>query len=325
MSTIDFWKAVAERDYDLYVLGEKKPDEIRQFLKEEDESLETLLYNYVGNKLDTVFVEIGSGTGRYFQYFGKKIITDKLYREHLKFIVGIDFCKNMIRKSIENLSQLANELAQETNRSIESIKEELSQRIIPIQGDATRPFLRVSGGKVVVGIMFGTLGNIREREKVLKSAARILGNDGKIIISVFNNEFMDIGFNVYRSLAQEGFVSLSNLNSKNSDFTAPTTGFYSHWFSHKEFKELLERHFRKKPDIIPFRKRGLLAVAQPRISRRGKKLPKGISLRILCPNCNNNMGILLPLKVPEIYCHQCKRKYVVEKLNGFYFPVIGGE
>jgi len=329
MSSVDFWKKVAERDYDLFVLGDKAPREIELFLEEEDKKLEAFVSKYV-KRSHTVFVEIGSGTGRYLKFFGKKIITDKLHANNLRYIVGIDFCGTMIRKSIKNLNAMVGELAAGTERSVESIKREFISRIVLIQANAARPILRVRSAKIIVGLMFGTLGNIKDRESVLRNLSKIFENGGGIIMTVFNRDFMDIGFEVYRSLSHLGFKGIKRLTFENSDFSSPS-GFYSHWFTYDELAELLKRHFGREPTIVPFRKRGLLASTRPRVRRyrgtssKSRKEGEG-DIVLICPNCERELHAFRPpLRAKELLCSSCKSQYKVEDFGGFSFPILVGK
>lgn len=332
MSTADFWDDAASKNYDVLVLGDDAPNEIRSFIRLEDKRLDDVISSYIKKNKDVIFVEIGSGTGRYLRYFGEKIICFKKYEEHLKYVIGVDFSKKMIEASIENLvhtrkvneqtiTSLADLLARKMNFPIEKIREKLASKVVVMYADASKPFLRVVGANVVVGIMFGTLGNIgeKERKKVLSNVCSMLEESkGKAIITVFDKVAMKIGYEVYNELASKGFTRLGNIKFRDSDFTSPK-GFYSHWFSLDKFNTLLENQFKKRPAIESIGARGLLAIAEPKTFRPTKKTKPGIYL--LCPSCGETIGTV-PLRDQTLTCDHCKVRYIVKEFRGFRFPVL---
>lgn len=330
MSTYRFWEDASKKDYDLLVLGEDAPAEIRVFLQEEDKKLSEVVDRYIQNNEDVIFVEIGSGTGRYLRCFGRKIITDKGYANHLKYVVGLDFCKPMIQTSIKNLvcsrevngktfTSLADRLASDTGLKLDSIRDKLSSRIQLINGDATNPFLEVSGAHVVVGIMFGTLGNISRSDQVFRNVNRIFTDGGKVIITVFNRKFLDIGRQSYKELAEGGFQSLESLSLEDFSFRS-REGFYSHWFDETDFKSSLAKHFHGEPEIVSFATRGLMSIAEPKPPATRSRRKK-LQLNILCPKCGKTIGIL-PVQPKRLTCSSCGIAYDVEEFKGFRYPVL---
>jgi hypothetical protein len=65
MRSLNFWDAVASDYYDVYVLGQNAPLEIRGFIEEEDKKLYRSLESLIKDREEFIFVELGSGTGRY--------------------------------------------------------------------------------------------------------------------------------------------------------------------------------------------------------------------------------------------------------------------
>lgn len=330
MSTYEFWEDASKKDYDLLVLGRDAPEEIQNFLHEEDKRLSGVVDKYIQGNKDVVFAEIGSGTGRYLKCFGRKIMTDKQYNKHLRYVVGLDFCKPMIQTSIKNLVcsrtvngktfvSLADQLSSDTGFSLESIKKKLASRIHLINGDATKPFLRVSGAHVVVGIMFGTLGNISKSDKVFQNVNRIFSDGGKVVVTVFNKKFIDIGTKSYKELSRRGFKSLDLLSVENSTFSSEE-GFYSHWFDEEKFKPLLAKHFKPEPQVSPFATRGLMGVAEPYPSEKQVERKK-LRLDILCPRCGNAIDAV-PVQPARLACSSCGITYEIEESEGFRYPVL---
>ena len=88
MSTISFWDNAATGLYDKFVLGSDAPYDIRRLIAQEDQIVKEVIEGYIANGGNVVFVEIGSGTGRYVNLLSRQILLDKDYRRCLKYVVG---------------------------------------------------------------------------------------------------------------------------------------------------------------------------------------------------------------------------------------------
>jgi SAM-dependent methyltransferase len=331
MQTHDFWDSAAKKYYDNFILTNGSPYEIKRLLETEDRFINESLTQIFSNDDDVVFIEIGSGTGRYLRLLGRKALTDNKYQKHLRHIIGIDFSKSMIETSIRNIIHskknigskilpLVAELKTTTNLSLQTITDGLKQKIQLIHADVTKPFLEVTGVKIVVGIMFGTLGNIPNQEAVLNHIKELVDENGEIIITIFNSEAVDVGFKTYRELAEKGFSSLSQIKfSGDTNAFTSDTGFYSRWFSSKDLKDLLEKIFHARVNIIPIASQGMLATLT--IYPRSIKKESEIGLRILCPECGSAL-MNLPTTLSKISCKKCLKSYTIFHINGFHVPSL---
>lgn len=330
--SMDFWNQAANGFYDQLVLGNDAPYDIKRLLAEEDKILINAVDSYVENGRDLVFVELGSGTGRYLKLLGKKVILDRLYGKHLKYIIGVDFSEPMITTSINNLVRsgrtqgkrepsLAEGVSLEARLSIQEVETRLRERILFIRADGTKPFLKSHGINIVIGIMFGTFGNIPQQEELLQNIADSFEDSGKLIITVFNREFKGVGFKGYSQLAAKGFRSLSPLvwDEEASVFTSGA-GFYSRWFSHEEFKGLLNKHFSGNLQIVSVAIQGLLATVNLEGGKEsGRHLTSGKlepAINLLCPICGQ-VTASLPSEVRNIACSSCGAHYNTEVVRGF--------
>lgn len=337
MSILDFWDNAADGVYDKFVLGADAPYEIRHLLAQEDKELMEVIESYLVDGHDVVFIEIGSGTGRYMRLFGKLIFTNKLYKKHLRYIIGIDFSRRMIEASAHALvgstgarknkeSSLIAELKTITGLTSQYILDTISERVHLLHADATKPFLEASNTKIVVGIMFGTLGNIPDAAAVISNVKSLVHNEGVVVVTVFNSEATDIGFKAYSELTKRGFTNLAPLrwDPQNSVFTSDL-GFYSHWFSFREFKTLMEKHLEAKTDIIPLASQGMLAKAilsgTPKVSQSLDIQRQPPTVRVLCPTCGNAIGIV-PVSDKKLLCDVCGHDYTVITINHLCIPSL---
>jgi len=330
MSTVKFWNEAAKGVYDTCVLGARAPKKVKDFIVEEDKRITRVLESYVKRGKEVVFVEIGSGTGRYLKLFGKKILTDKSFSRNLKYIVGIDFSEAMIKTSIENLvhsreignvtiRSLVDELAPEMNISTKTMKKKLSSRVILVNGDiTTKPFLRIAGINVVVGVLFGTLGNISPRKRGLALRnMRTISTDPEFLITVFDHKKMQVGWEIYRELSNAGFYLLKPMVTHNSEFTT-TKGFYSEWFTEETFKSLLNKNFaHDESEVIPF-KHGLFG----RVKVKGNAPLGEFTMDLVCVKCGGVLSRLPLPAVKSLKCSSCSSSYKVVKYLGFQYPII---
>jgi len=337
MSILDFWDNAADGVYDRFVLGTDAPYEIRRLLAQEDRELTGVIESYFATGHDVVFIEIGSGTGRYIRLFGKLIFTNELYRKHLSYIVGTDFSMNMIETSAHTLVSsttlhknktlsLITELKTITGLPSKDILATLSKRFQLLHADATKPFLEASNAKIVVGIMFGTLGNIPDAAAVISNVKSLVHNEGIVIVTVFNSEAIDVGFKAYSELTKRGFTNLAPLrwDPDNSVFTSDL-GFYSRWYSFQEIKTLIESNLETKADIIPLASQGLLAKATlssvPKTSQPSRNQNEYPTLKVLCPNCGNPISVV-PVTDKKLLCDRCARDYAVTTIKPLCIPSL---
>ena len=337
MSTLDFWDSAADGTYDEFVLGDGAPYEIRRLLAEEDRELMSVIEGYFAKGEDVVFVEIGSGTGRYMRLFGKLALTNELYGKHLKHIVGMDFSLRMIETSARALVgqasgrrnrelSLAAELEKTTDLPRETILEALTKRIHLLHADAGKPFLKVSDSKIVIGVMFGTLGNIPDAAGAISNVRSLVQDEGVLVVTAFNCESTNVGFKAYTELTKRGFSGLAPLrwDPVNSVFTSDL-GFYSHWFSFNELRTLIEGQSGATADIVPLASQGMLARAvlcgAPKVPESRDTKLRTPTLSMLCPACGNPIGDL-PVSGNEIACPVCVRDYPVLTVERFCVPSL---
>ena len=337
MSILDFWDNAADGVYDKFVLGTDAPYEIRRLLAQEDSELIGVIESYLVKGHNVVFVEIGSGTGRYMRLFGKLIFTNELYKKHLRYIIGIDFSRHMIETSARALVSsttvgknkilpLIAELKTMTGLTSKDILGTLSKRVQLLHADATKPFLEASNAKIVVGIMFGTLGNIPDAASVISNVKSLVHNEGIVVVTVFNSEAIDVGFKAYSELTKRGFTNLAPLrwDPVNSVFTSDL-GFYSRWFSFQEFKTLIEKNLETKAEIIPLASQGMLAKAilssVPKVSQSLATQHQNPTLKVLCPTCGNAIGIV-PVSDKKLLCDTCGHDYAVITINHLHVPSL---
>jgi SAM-dependent methyltransferase len=337
MTILDFWDNAADGVYDKLVLGTDAPYEIGHLLVQEDRELTQVIEGYLVDGFNVVFIEIGSGTGRYMRLFGKLIFTNELYKKHLRYTIGIDFSRRMIEASAralvgstglrknKELSVVA-ELKTKTGLTSKDILDTLSKRVHLLHADATKPFLEASNAKIVVGIMFGTLGNIPDAASVISNVKSLVHNEGIAVVTVFNNEAIDVGFKAYSELAKKGFTNLAPLrwDPKNSVFTSDLD-FYSHWFSFRDFKTLIEKHFEAKAEIIPLASQGMLAKVilhgGPKVSQSPTIQYQSPILKVLCPTCGNAIGTI-PMSGKNLMCTMCGHDYAVITKNHLRIPSL---
>ncbi len=325
--SLAFWNMAAE-NYDEYVLGLSSPTEIRELEICEDKFFDLVLREHINSQKKTIFIEVGSGTGRYLLRCLNKIFTQKNYQQFLLYIVGVDFSIGMIEKSIQNITDYLPKLAKIADIDIQKAKRKLSERLLLVNADATGPFLSLEGDALsIVGMMFGTLGNIHEEniEAVLSRIRSLVDHGGEGIVTVFNKKEANIGRATYNEMQQLVGTDLC-YNEDTGTFRTSDKGFYSHWFEEASFKELLARN---RFDVIEERKiakRGIGArfsttVGKKRLFRAYKTHP---ALFLLCPICSNKL-LQLPVTSWRISCPNCFSKFPVREINGFKVPVLLAE
>jgi SAM-dependent methyltransferase len=237
-----FWNK-ASQNYDEYVTDKVTAyPEIRNY-ENFEESLTLAIVNYLATKgKDFAFIEAGSGTGRYMEILGYKVVRsiknsqaglfpyDDSLSKYLKVIVGIDFAKRMIVTAERRLRGIINEEGNSLyellgdrlrfiNRPIEDISEELI-----LKGDE-------KGLTRFICCMFGTLGNIHReaRKRAVRCMSRLVGDDGILLLSVFNrNKLKELGY--YSYWAVQGLIGVPDINYEEGDVITKK-GFLSHWYT----------------------------------------------------------------------------------------------
>ncbi len=201
-----------------------------------------------------VFVDAGSGPGRYLLLLGSKISanscrelkknpeTEKLYRhdqsyeKNLQCIIGIDYSEEMTRNSAVLLRRYG-------------LGTYLNERIFPVTGVVQDFHLNNSmfddTHKVIV-CTFQTLGNQENRDlqvQLLKSMKKLASPNGTIIVSVFNKRlFKDFGLKTFYGKEVKktvGDIIASKEDLENSVLRT-TKGVYSKWFSKNDLESLFK-------------------------------------------------------------------------------------
>jgi len=227
--------------------------------KYEDLFLRTRMREFIersdGNHKGVVFIEVGSGPGRYLVQFGGKIESndnaceqfrknsassdlysyDPLYEKNLKLIVGIDFSERMIRSALEWLKQ---------NKLCDLF---LNDRIVMIQ--AASQFLNLSfqdtpykDSHKIVTCVFQTLGNQMERSlqiDLLKKMYKWAQPHGIIFVSVFNRGVFHHYFEPYYLGIEETIGPIHrDEESLEKAILKTKWGVYSRWFDRKALRDL---------------------------------------------------------------------------------------
>lgn len=229
-----FWDAASEH-YDDFVI-KRPPPIMGKYEKWEDKILDTIIVDVL-KKEEVIFLEIGSGTGRYLTRYGERFKRGIYPFTNLLAIVGIDFSEKMLEKSIKNL---------ENNK----LKELIGTKIFLIRADARNlpisfkkdPSLRHV--KKVVAIMFGTIGNIPTgREKVLEHlSSDLLKHNAIGVISFFNKDaLLKTGIEEYNKITEVVGRPLTYFNE--GIVVTQRDGrpfFYTKWFDYNEFTAQIE-------------------------------------------------------------------------------------
>ena len=345
----EFWRGATQQDrYEYLVDSPFAIPEIRIFHDDEERILLKLLRGYIDRKKDTVFIEIGCGPGRIVRRIARLVIENpQTWGQYLKYVVGIDFELGMIERAIESLTikekrirdwtrrGTAHEIATVTGLVPRKVKEALRKRIFFIDADANLPFLQCESLVPVVGIMFGTLGNIPTMQRVLGRISELCQPSGKVLIVVFNRNNHQIGSDRYRTLAEGNFKPLheTSWNEEDGIFTSPG-GFYSRWFSESDFAKTLRRHFEKGFEIKQVGQNGFCAVVKPKRSLKKQivdavkvQSQRDSSLTLLCPRCGHPIekGEFPLPNVTEISCKAQKHRFSVIKVMGFRVPLLETE
>lgn len=209
-----------------------------------------------------VLVELGSGVGRLLHQYGSGISTNdeaciyyrrlgpQLYRpdylpngDNLRLIVGVDFSRYMLKKSVAWL---------QSDRLGPLIRE---GRIAQLLGTIRSLRLGFDDGVLtnsvrVVCILFQTIGNQLGSDlqvEMLKKAKDIAGPDGVVFVSAFNGEAFDQQSKAYyesivRSVGQAWYWG--------DDFFLSKKGVYSKWMRPDEMKRLFRQADMKQAVVL---------------------------------------------------------------------------
>jgi len=337
---LEFWDRVASI-YDERVILHPPPM-MHEYELWEDEQLDLIMWGMIENK--TIFLEIGSGTGRYLTRYGKQMLEKPEFSANLLAIVGIDFSEEMIRKSIINLKAA-------------HLEKLIGRRIFLVRADATNPPISfkkpgLNAIQKIVAIMFGTIGNIKKgRQNLLRYlCSNLLNTNGIGVISFFNRHALTAkggGLEDY-SLIPEIVGTPLQWNPKNG---IVTTGkkFFTEWFEYETFAkqiesvnlEIIQRLEGPGPKVpkvfrlplwskVP---RGYIVTVAPkncslretvnRISKNEKisiSPEKLFQKMLVCPKCRPENSDTLVFKSTEISCRQCGTRFPIKSINGVRVP-----
>lgn len=216
-----FWKGASQEDaYEYLVDGPDALQEIRQFHEMEEDRLMNLLQKHVAKREKIVFIEIGCGPGRVIRKVAQRVFENpETWGKCIALIIGIDFELSMIKKAISSLivrrRQIRNwvtegaayHLSKVLNQPTRKIKETLRNRLVFINADADANFppIHTSGFTPVLALMFGTLGNMPNFDKVLANISKLIEPSGEAIIVVFDKYKKEKGQERYDILAKQFF------------------------------------------------------------------------------------------------------------------------
>lgn len=168
--------------------------------------------------------------GERYRWFAGELYNYKpVYENHLKLLVGIDFEKRMIDKSVGWLkrSGLSHLMA--------------TYRVLQIRALVTELNIDLDSGiKKVVTILFQTLGNqVGERLQIamLKKAKEFASPNGIVFVSVFNKEsFQDQAERYYASIKE----SVGKIAYCKDGVFLSDKGVFSVWFSENRLRRLFK-------------------------------------------------------------------------------------
>lgn len=225
----------------------------RQYERYEDLYLDSVLEEAL-RKGKVIFIELGSGTGRYLIRFGSRMVKDRKaagkyrenreigrfyswnrsYAKNLSLLIGIDFQPLMIERSVELLANLR-------------LGGLIGKRILPIVAAGQKFHLSLEKYKnalKVVSCVFQTLGNQKTaglQVDLLKSMNELIEPNGKMIVSVFNRDEFDYGMKVfYPEVWPTVGDVLSTEEERKKGLLRTTRGVYSQWFSKHDVEQLFK-------------------------------------------------------------------------------------
>ncbi|MDE1726064.1 MAG: methyltransferase domain-containing protein [Thaumarchaeota archaeon] len=201
-----------------------------------------------------VFVDAGSGPGRYLLLLGSKINPNSCrelkknpetktlykhetsYEKNLCYVIGIDYSEKMTLHSATLLQRYG-------------LGNYLNERIFPItavvQDFHLNDTIFDNAHKVIV-CTFQTLGNQENRDlqvQLLKSMKKLASPSGTIIISVFNKKlFKDFGLKTFYGREVKRTVGniIASKEDEENSVLRTTKGVYSKWFSTNDLESLFK-------------------------------------------------------------------------------------
>jgi hypothetical protein len=246
----EYWKRVSEEYDDAFSIHSDlhEPGSIA-YEEFEDTQIEEIMEMLVSSG-PTVFVEIGSGTGRYVHKYGCKMCKsskegigfnfDPRYDKNLKLIIGIDCSFPMIKKSLNRLR-------------VAGLAGELWNRILLINAYGEESFLDLNSlrkfrdSQKVVCCVFNTLGNVEpynRRLMILRNMRKLALPNGIVIVSVFTAEtdkdFQEESVSYYTHPSVKRLIRPRSMLSFISR-TVRTDDFVSHWFKRSEIESLMRK------------------------------------------------------------------------------------
>jgi SAM-dependent methyltransferase len=345
----EFWRGASqEARYEYLVDSPMASPEIRAFHDDEESVLLNLLQQYVDREQNVAFIEIGCGPGRIIRRIAGNIVKQpKTWGRYVRYVVGVDFEIRMIERSIESLIKkerivrdwvsvgTAHELSQLTDQSPASVKTIFREQVAFVDADAELPFLRCKSITPIVGLMFGTLGNIQRTKSILRCVSKLCGSNGKALIVVFKKENHPVGLERYTSLANRDFEPLKKTEWKEEGgyFTSPK-GFYSRWFSADELRDLLKPYFARGFKVKELGRNGLYAILSPKSSISRITIRDAFysrtekpHLHLLCPVCGTELqGGVLPLQSSsDLLCPRKGCRFKVRNIMDFMVPILETE
>jgi SAM-dependent methyltransferase/uncharacterized protein YbaR (Trm112 family) len=201
-----------------------------------------------------VFVDAGSGPGRYLLLLGSKISSnscrelknnpetavpykyDVSYERNLRYIIGIDYSEEMTSHCAKLLKKY-------------SLGDYLYERIFPITAtvqDFNLNHEMFDNHYKVIVCTFQTLGNQENQSlqvKLLKSMKRLASPHGTVIVSVFNKRlFRDFGLKTFYGREVKRTVGdiIPSKEDEANSVLRTTKGVYSKWFSKDDLKSLFK-------------------------------------------------------------------------------------
>lgn len=231
-----FWDSASEH-YDESVL-QKPPPFMAKYEEWEDKILDSILSEAL-KKEKVIFLEIGSGTGRYLVRYGEYLQKGVYPFDNLVAVIGVDFSEKMITKAIKNLEKKQQQKL--INERIFLIRADARNLPISFKKDPS-----IASIKKVVAIMFGTIGNIvTNREKLFDYlSSDLLNFNATGIISFFNKDaLLKIGIEEYNKIPEvigrpliyynEGIVITQQMGQQ---------FFFTQWFDYKDFTDQIRNY-----------------------------------------------------------------------------------
>lgn len=205
---------------------------------------------------EIVFIEVGSGPGRYLVQFGARMtkredaclryrihpelkpfyLYDRTYEEKMRMIIGIDFSQKMIESALEWL---------ETTKLNHLLDSDTILQIIAAAQHLVLDFRNTDYQDTykIVTCMFQTIGNQMSKElqiQLLKKMKEFAQPKGTVVLSVFNKSVFDHYIEPYYQMIKDSIGELSNVDKKEKTITTEY-GVYSRWLDEEEIFYLFKQ------------------------------------------------------------------------------------